>query len=233
MLRANSIELELPQEEALALGTQAGWIIERDLEGKRALLAGGKLHIGDQLFNPPGPVPSSWATHVIDGVLTGDAFQIFDLLVFSGTDIRELLLAQRKAVLWTLTLPAWCRHVPVGADCAEFLEAVAREGGKGVILKDLREDYFHATWTRVRRQRIEHVIVTAVHPKSRTASVAQFEGNVLVNRGEVLLGSILNKAWTGQVLEVSVADQHTSGQFEDIRFLRFRSDKLAKDCTSD
>lgn len=230
MFSPRPITQEFSFDVGVSLSAQPDWITEEKVNGKRALAEFGLLRGNSITYEAPIPLPASWSQHVIDGELTNNAYHLFDLLVFRNKDIRNWPLSERRKALRSLSLPTWCRHVANGANTGEFLEAVMRDGGEGVVLKRLSETYYSGAWIKIDGVRTEDAVVVGLHEQERTVTIAQWQGDKLVECGSLVLGSIFEQAWLGQVVEISVDKRHPSGRFTGVNFVRFRPDKLATDC---
>lgn len=231
MLKPNSIEFELPYDEGLLLQLRGEWIAEQKMEGIRAVLEYGVLKTPHTNLRLPGPVPSEWKHHAFDGCLVGEIYYLFDVLTLDGEDTRRRPLFERRTLLRSVALPSWCRLVPCGKNIGEFLEAVIRDGGKGIVLKNLLERYGNAEWIKVEPPETVDVVVTAVHRDTLSVTVGQFRGNALVDCGLVFLGSLVPDARVGEVLEIAVGGRDPQGVFQRTRFVRFRPEKLAAHCS--
>jgi hypothetical protein len=220
----------MPYEEAILLDVRQEWIVEEKKPGVRALCEFGKMVSKHGPLPCPGDIPLSFRSHCLDGVLDANVYYVFDLPVFEGRDIRNRPLHERRALLWSLALPAWFRLIPAGQNIGEFLEAVERDGGEGVVLKSLMQPYGSAEWIKVVPAQREAVVVLECHEKERSARVGQFADGKLVSRGMVFLGSLYHEAWPGQVMEVTVNGRHPTGTFRQVRFVRFCPEKLATEC---
>jgi len=137
-------------EEAILLDVRKEWIVEEKKPGVRALCEFGKLVSRHGPLPSPGDLPLSLRAHCIDGVLGANVYHVFDLPVFEGRDVRNRPLHERRALLRQLALPTWFCHIPTGKNITEFLEAVERDGGEGVIIKSLTQSYGSAEWIKPR-----------------------------------------------------------------------------------
>ncbi|MCU0771523.1 MAG: hypothetical protein MUE94_07115 [Verrucomicrobia bacterium] len=230
MFKPNPVEFELPYEEGLLLDIRPEWIAEEKVEGVRAVLEFGRLQTRHTRMAAPGPVPDSWKSHAFDGVLAGQTYFLFDVLMLDFEDTRKRPFFERRTLLRTLALPEWCRLIPTGKNIGEFVEAVVHDGGQGVVLKSLLQPYGKAEWIKVERTATEDVVIMAIHSDDRCVTVGQFRGNNLVDCGTVFMGSLLAEAYPGQVIEVAVGKRSSAIPFKSARFLRFRPDKVASSC---
>jgi len=229
VFKPNPVEFELPYEEGLLLDVRPEWIAEQKVQGVRALLEFGRLHTPHTTIPLPGPLPEDWKSHVLDGVLVQRTFYMFDVLMMDFEDARQRPLHERRTLLRSLRLPAWCRPVPCGKNIGEFLEAVVNDGGEGIVLKSLLQPYGRAEWIKVERLATEDVVIMALHMEDRCATFGQFQGDELVDLGTVFLGSLVDQAWPGQVIEVALNKKHAS-PYKNCRFIRFRPDVVAAQC---
>jgi hypothetical protein len=129
-----------------------------------------------------------------------------------------------------LTLPKGVAPVATGRNIGEFLEAVVYRGGKGIVLKQLHEPYGQGTWVRIVRRSIEPVVISQLHDETRSVSVAQFAGEVLVDRGKVYLGAAFARARLFQVIEISIQGQSSTGKFKGVEFQRFLHEQQPSRC---
>jgi ATP-dependent DNA ligase len=233
VFKPNPVEFELPYEEGLLLDIRPEWIAEQKLEGVRAVLEFGRLQTRHARMAAPGAVPHGWKSHAFDGVLVDKTFYLFDVLMLDFEDMRKRPLHERRTLLRSLKLPDWCRLVPNGKNIGEFMEAVVRDGGQGVVLKSLLQPYGKAEWIKVERTSTEDVVIMVIHEKDRCVTVGQFQGESLVDCGTVFMGSLLEEAYPGQVIEVAVGRRTSSVPFKNARFLRFRPDMVAANCKMD
>ena len=145
----NPVDFELPYDQGLVLQVRQEWIAEQKMDGVRALLEFGAMRLPRATVTPPGALPDDWVFNVFDGCLVDGIYYIFDLLTLNGQDTSSLPLHHRRTLLQSLELPSWCRSVPCGKDIGEFLEAVVRDGGSGIILKNLLDPYGNSEWIKV------------------------------------------------------------------------------------
>jgi len=230
VFKPNPVEFELPYEEGLLLDIRPEWIAEQKVEGVRAVLEFGRLQTRHARLAAPGPVPDAWKSHAFDGVLVDKEYFIFDVLMLDFEDVRKRPLYERRTLLRTLQLPDWCRLIPNGKNIGEFMEAVVHNGGQGVVLKSLLQPYGRAEWIKVERTATEDVVIMAIHESDRCVTVGQFRDETLVDCGTVFMGSLLEEAYPGQVIEVAVGKRDTAIPYKNARFLRFRPDKVAANC---
>lgn len=230
MILPNPVAFDLPYDEAILLDVRPEWIVEEKMPGVRAICEFGRFISKHGPLPSPADVPLSLRSHCLDGVLDTGVFHMFDLPVFQGRDIRRRPLHERRALLRSIPVPAWFRPVPSGKNIGEFLEAVERDGGQGVILKSLKQPYGAAEWIKVVPIEKENVVIVECHERERSARVGQFAEGKLLTRGMVFLGSLYNEAWPGQVIEVTVNGRHPTGAFRQARFVRFRPEVLASQC---
>lgn len=230
MFKPNPVEFELPYEEGLLLDIRPEWIAEQKVDGERAVLEFGRLQTRHARLAAPGPVPEAWKSHALDGVLVDKTYYLFDVLMLDFEDTRKRPLYERRTILRSLALPAWCRLIPNGKNIGEFVEAVVHNGGQGVVLKSLLQPYGKAEWIKVERTATEDVVIMVVHETDRCVTVGQFQGETLVDCGTVFMGSLLAEAYPGQVIEVAVGKRAPSAPFKNARFIRFRPDMVAANC---
>lgn len=134
--------------------TAPGWTFERKIDGIRLLaFKNGDVARMYSRTRKPQDIPGIAAAIaalpannlILDGELTWDrssGFHIFDVLWFDTRDLRELPLAERRAILDGLPLRAPLHRVrPVDGDAP--WERACAEGWEGVIAKRLDAPYEH------------------------------------------------------------------------------------------
>ena len=230
VFKPNPVEFELPYEEGLLLDIRPEWIAEEKMDGVRAVLEFGRLQTKHTRMAAPGAVPESWRSHAFDGVLVEGLYYLFDVLMLDFEDMRKRPLYERRTVLRSLDLPAWCRPVPTGKNIGEFMEAVVHNGGRGIVLKSLLQPYGRAEWIKVERSATEDVVVMALHDDDRCVTVGQFQGSELLDCGTVFMGSLMDEVYPGQVIEVATGKPDAPRPFKNARFIRFRPDLVAANC---
>ena len=227
MFKPNPVEFELPYDQGLLLQLRGEWIAEQKMVGVRAVLEFGTLKTPHTDLRLPGPLPVDWKSHVFDGILVDNVYYLFDLMVLDGEDTQGRPLYERRTLLRSLKLPLWCTLVPSGKNIGEFLEAVVHNGGRGIVLKNLLERYGQAQWMKVERSEVKEVVISAIDEATRSVEVKQFHQDMLVGRGTVFLGSLLEQASVGQVLDVDMRGcTPRSCCIGQPRFVRFRADNI-------
>jgi hypothetical protein len=211
----------LPFEQALTMGVRPGWIAQELVAGKQALLMEGQFYVSGELLRTGLNVPSSLAQHTFDGVLTEDTFHIYDLLMFHRHDVRRWPLAGRLRAMTLLDLPTGYRRSAAGSNVGEFLEAVVADGGDGIMLRQLGASYDHGRTLKVVWPREQEVVITTLHQQALAATVAQFAGAHLVERGKVYLGEEFHRARLAQVIRVKVQSMSPLGLFQGMKFESF------------
>jgi hypothetical protein len=227
MFNPNPVEFELPYQEGLLLQLRGEWIAERKMRGIRAILESGILKSSQADFSLPGLLPEGWESHVFDGCLVGSIYYVFDVLSLDGEDTRGRPLFERRTLLRSLRLPEWCRLAPCGKNLGEFLEAVVRDGGEGIILKNLLERYGRAQWIKVERPMVREVVIMAIDDATLSVQVGQFDRGMMADRGTVFLGYLVAQAKVGQVIEVDLRCSAGRPRAAQPRFVRFRADCIS------
>jgi ATP-dependent DNA ligase len=159
----------------------------------------------------------------------GNLYYVFDILQKDGKDVRRSPMHERIKLLRSLDLPDWCRPVPRGKSMGEFLEAVIRDGGTGIVLKNLLEPYGKASWIKVERPMVQEAVITALDETALSARIARFQRGQLVDCGMTFLGSLTVEAQIGQVIDVDMRGCTPGSRAGRPRFVRFRADRILLD----
>lgn len=152
---------------------------------------------------------------------------------WEGEDVAGCYVSRKLngvALLWDAhcanALPCWAswrarslrtRLVPAGSG-GEFLEAVIRDGGEGVVAKRLSAPYGD-TWWKCKRIETEENIVAELHPRKSSVCLTQHGrdcGWLTINCGSSAVGD---------VVEVRFHSRHLSGKLREPGFVRSRPDK--------
>jgi len=224
----------VPLADALRWQASPDWIYEEKKDGVRAMLVAGELRGRARSYDLPGAIPPALAGCTLDGELVGNVFWSFDLIEANGQDLRGLPLRERRRHLAALVphFPAWLKLIPSWpGNGGEYLEAVLRDGGEGVVAKNLGAEYGR-DWFKAKRVQTFDVICTDTTGGTLSVAIAQFRDGALVPCGRVSIFNLnaLLSLKSGDVLEIAAECRHASGKFRSPRFVRVRSDKLAKDC---
>lgn len=203
-------------------------------------------------------------------------FEVFDVLVADGEDIRGRPLKKRLEFLdqfldetWTMTSGDLryreqygdpCNHlfrmrsVPPGADFAEFYERIMAEKGEGLVLKDLTKPYNHArAWFKWKHRFDMDVVLTGQWEPAKYGKTGKFDGlggafyfgvykeGRLVPLGkcsgmddatrERMTQMAVEGTLAGRVIQISGYEVTKAGLIRNPNFERWRSDKLAAECT--
>jgi ATP-dependent DNA ligase len=102
---------------------------------------------------------------------------------------------------------------------AEFIEAVLRDGGEGVVAKPFAA-HFGFDWVKIKRVQTEDCLVTEIHPFKHSVRLSQ-NG---VDRGWCSIGR--NKISVGEVVEIECYGITANDKFREPRFARSRPDKI-------
>lgn len=179
-------------------------------------------------------------------------YAVFDCLFVNGRDVREEPLLQRKKHLQHV-LARWKNpHVfavsTVATAKERTYEAIVGSGGEGVVLKNIVHQYGNEKlWVKVKAQATADVVVlgfTAGRGKYAgligAIRYGQYTDGELCEYGqcsgmaddvrESLFSAAAQAKCIGRVLEIKHFGREPSGHFRHPQFLRFRSDKAARDC---
>ena len=224
----------VPLADALNWPASPDWIYETKLDGCRAMLGNGALQGRVRSYPLPGAIPPALANATLDGELVGNVFWCFDLIEADGADLRPLPLRERRRHLLALQprFPAWLKLIPSWTgDGGEFLEAVLRDGGEGVVAKNLSAPY-GVDWHKAKRLATFDVVVTDADGGKLSVAVGQYQGGELVNCGRLPVQNLatLESLRPGDVVEIAAECRTARGKFRSPRFVRVRTDKAATDC---
>lgn len=158
-----------------------------------------------------------------NSIVTGEAmksgeFYGFDIVTADNQDVRHCAWLDRREALIDCAARYGIPLVKQGYG-AEFIEAVLRDGGEGVVAKPF-DAPFGADWIKCKRVETFDVVVTG---KVQSAIEISFEGQ---HAGKcALFGSNWESVSIGDVVEVSAYWRNVSGKFREARFVRVRADK--------
>lgn len=168
-----------------------------------------------------------WSVRELGGsIYTGEAmkaggFHVFDVCRVCGQDVRWLPWIERRAALLELA-----SRFPAGWNIAneghgpEFIEAVLRAGGEGVVAKSW-QSAFGIGWTKIKR--VETFDCTVAEMDIARGSIR------LDMNGEDCGWCPCQRAFhsvrLGDVVEVAAYGRNASGKFREARFVRVRTDK--------
>ena len=146
-------------------------------------------------------------------------FYAYDLVDVAGQDARPWPWIERRAALLDMAaqFPPGLMLAPEGSG-AEFLEAVLRDSGEGIVAKQWGSPYYGATWIKVKRQETFDCVVTELRGSIRLA----LDGE---DCGWCPARAAFHSIRLGAVVEVAAFGRHASGKFREVRFVRVRPDK--------
>jgi ATP-dependent DNA ligase len=182
-------------------------------------------------------------------------YYVFDILYYKGRDLRGLPLETRKVFLRKAVgqLP---NHIKKNWVYLEALEnspktfiQIVNKGGEGVILKNRHSVYAEGKrnkdWLKVKKFETYDAVIMGYHPG--TGKYKSSFGALLI--GQYIDGKLTEVArvsgmtdeerftiWKnknkmiGQVIEFKAQEPTANKRYRHPEFLRFRSDKDAKDC---
>lgn len=243
------------------------FFIEQKLDGRRAIIdSQGAIGRDGQRTWCPGAVSAHmmcllrYGDFAFDGEIVEDRFHVFDLISAKRIDphTNEYIdygaerepFAVRRAFLELLfgeLLPGQnlqlVRSIPPGGPVSlqlDFIEAVRKMGGEGVVLKDANGLYTPGVRTdayrKVKFTKTLDAMVAAVRSDGReNITLALWDGTDLVEVGAC---SIFGKAQPqlGDVVEIRylyAVDNDTQTRLVQPRLLRVRDDKKHRECTID
>jgi hypothetical protein len=152
--------------------------------------------------------------------MRGGSFYVFDVPIAFGADVRQRAWIERREALREIarSFPAGMNIAPEGHG-AEFLEAVLRGEGEGIVAKPF-SSAFGVNWFKVKRRETFDVTVTA---KLRGAIAISYEGQ---DAGKCALAGLnFDLVNVGDTVEIVAYCRNASGKFRDARFVRPRPDK--------
>ncbi len=184
-------------------------------------------------------------------------YNAFDVMFYSGLDVRALPWVERRAILETVVSQANSPYIKaikvITDDKLEYFKQMIAQGGEGLIIKDTSKPYGEG-WSKLKKSYDISAIITGYKPgkgkyANQLGSIAvsvYHEGN-LVEIGYVsgfndqtrLLMSRDFDAYKGKVIDVfaqeiqKVSDKNLAGRLRHPTFHRFRDDVKPEDCTSE
>ncbi len=160
---------------------------------------------------------------IADSIIIGEAmhgghFFAFDCPVAYGEDVRRRAWTERREAMRQIAREAGVNTAPEGHG-AEFIEAVLRDGGEGVVAKPFAA-HFGFDWVKIKRSETHDCIVTEIHPVKR--SIRLLENGI--DRGWCsVAGRQIN---IGDVVEIICYGVTANGKCREPRFSRPRPDKM-------
>lgn len=187
----------------------------------------------------------------------------FDCLFYRGKDLRQYRLEERRKALdkafseWRLS--AYSRveavsadsHViivdqnPV-ADADELFELIVKNGGEGLIYKDLRAKYGdERSWVKRKKEATYDVVIMGYsrgkgkyEGQVGALQFGQFKDGHLSHCGQCSGMTDAQRAaisrepqnYLGKVMEIKAYARESSGKFRHPQFVRMRPDKSIKEC---
>lgn len=224
----------VPLATALRWSQSPEWIYEEKHDGVRAMLANGALQGRARNYALPGELPADLIQCVFDGELVGSRFHVFDVCEADGQDLRAWPLAQRKRRLaaFQTQFPPWIQAVPVWTGCgAEYLEAIIRDGGEGVVAKHIAAPYGQS-WFKAKRLETFDVVILETAGHRLSVGIGEWRGGALHDAGRVAIHSlaVLERLRAFDVVEIAAHGRTARGKFRGPRFLRVRTDKPPTEC---
>lgn len=191
-------------------------------------------------------------------------YRVFDCLYFMGEDIRSSSLFHRQNAA-RAALEMWENPYAHFIEQAttkkrEFYKRIVRDGGEGIILKDLQSQYGdEKAWAKVKAQWNADVVIigykeakAASKKKDGTVSATKYAEKGLIGAirvGQYLRGKMIEvatisgidddlriqmtrtpEAFLNRVVEIEHNGREPTLRFRHPRFDRFRDDKLHGDC---
>lgn len=203
----------IPLSEGLQVRIGEGWVTQWKMDGFFALKEfNGCIIAGEQMR---------------DGT-----FWAFDIAVMQGEDCRQTPYRYRLSALTSLSksFPESIKLIPSGVG-SEFLEAVLKAGGEGVVFKRLGTTWGKGQY-KCKREETFDAVVSARNESTRSLSLIQYKDGSPLDCGNV--ASLSKEEWetikVGDVLEIKCQCRHKSGKFREPRIFRTRPDKPAAEC---
>jgi len=163
----------------------------------------------------------NWQGSIIAGERMSDGFfWAFDVANCQGDDCRRSPLTDRREALASLASSFDSRMaiVPSGFG-GEFIEAVLRDGGEGVVFKH-PEGYWGVGQFKAKRIETFDVRVTE---KLRGSVAISFQNQ---DAGKCpIFGKAFESVKAGDMIEISAFCMTASGKFREPRFVKLRPDK--------
>lgn len=147
------------------------------------------------------------------GELFSGVFYAFDILSLHGSNLRLEPLYRRLSVLDEVT----CQHNlkrPKTGNGGEFLEAILRDGGEGIVAKQLDAPYGVA-WLKCKRVQVFYVTVTGL--RGYTGAVELCDTVTLEPRGYMPLRTKFEQVRVGSKLKVEAYGLTAKGLLREAR----------------
>jgi ATP-dependent DNA ligase len=160
-------------------------------------------------------------------VIVGEAmkdgrYYAFDVAVGFGEDLRRRAWTDRRTALLEIarSFQAGMFTAPEGQG-AEFIEAVLRDGGEGIVAKPWGAP-FGIGWLKAKKVATFDCTVAELNPWTGSVRVT-LDGE---DCGWVPCRARFDWIRLGDVVEVAAYGRHASGKFREARFVRVRTDKM-------
>jgi hypothetical protein len=154
------------------------------------------------------------------------SFWAWDVLRIGGDDLRNATTRVRWAALREFESRG-LQIVPAG-NGGEFLEAVLKRGGEGVVAAHLDAGFYESRW-RCKRSETHDCIVLQIHSFKQSIRLGQLSADgQMIDRGWCpALGGLCDRLRIGDVVEITGQSIHVSGKFREPRCKRIRCNKVA------
>lgn len=186
-------------------------------------------------------------------------YNVFDVMIFRGKDVRGLPLEKRRKILLAIVERMNNEHVqPIEqrqGDLQNYFTEVVGRGGEGLIIKDLRQGYGRG-WAKMKKVYDVSCVISGFKPGNGKYSggigalaLSVYHEGKLVEIGfasgfDDALRMEISKnfaAFEGRVVDVFAHEIQNSkrsadnpiGRLRHPTFNRLRDDVNAKDCTSE
>jgi bifunctional non-homologous end joining protein LigD len=182
--------------------------------------------------------------YLLDGEGVGDRLHAFDLLELDGTDLRQRPYRERLADLLNLLAGAQQRHILFvetrfgSAAKRELVTRLAQERAEGVVFKKVDAPHTpgrpSSGGSQFKHKFVEtaSAIVLSVHPKRRSVALGLYDGDHLVEAGNVAIPADQPVPSAGSIIEVRYlyAMPGSNALFQPV-CLGIRDDLSPADCT--
>jgi ATP-dependent DNA ligase len=149
-------------------------------------------------------------------------YYAFDVAIAFEQDVRQMAWTERREALLEIAcgFPAGMSIVPEGHG-AEFIEAVLRDRGEGIIAKPWAAP-FGVNWIKVKRTETFDALVTELNHARGSIRLAGPGGE---DYGWCPCRAQFDRVRLSDVVEIEAYDRHASGKLRTARFKRIRRDK--------
>lgn len=169
-------------------------------------------------------------------------FHAFDLMAFEGQDLTHRPLRERRKTLETLVArlrnPALVCVPQTAENKREFYRTIVRNGGEGVVLKNL-DLMYGLGWVKAKHRADVSAVISHVHADRDAIELSVYDGARLVPIGDCAIPTIELRGqlratphrYVGRVLDVSAYELTSHDRLRSPVWMRLRPDVFAADCT--